>query len=275
LTLSASASRSMGVSVPYKRGQRRLWGTIGPSILGRGILERTRSTLLGLLGVTAAVGLGMVALALNQGWPLVAGGPIPGFGAQQEAVGKATVASTARAHVESGSTRGSASRQSASNPLRPRRRGAGGTTAPAGSLSPSPAGTVVSHSTPASPPTVASPPDPAPSSAPVESPSSSAPAPPSETSSPPQPVLAAHESDGHDQSRHPVSGTSSVDGHSEVEDHSGGSRSTTRPDPAPSPPATQPPRVETPETTETRQGAGSDDPSAGHGGGHGYGRGRR
>jgi hypothetical protein len=48
-----------------------------PSLLGSGLLVRVRSTTLGLLGLTAAVGLGMVALGLNQSWPLLAGGPIP------------------------------------------------------------------------------------------------------------------------------------------------------------------------------------------------------
>ncbi len=64
----------------------------GQSVLGDGLLERTRSTSLALLGPTAAIGLAMVALALNQGWPLIAGAPIPGFGSGHQAVGDATVA---------------------------------------------------------------------------------------------------------------------------------------------------------------------------------------
>lgn len=48
------------------------------SILGSGLLERARSTSLALLGLTAALGLGMVALALNQSLPLLPGSPIPG-----------------------------------------------------------------------------------------------------------------------------------------------------------------------------------------------------
>lgn len=48
-----------------------------PSFLGDGILERARSTSLALLGLAAAVGLGTIALAINQDWPLIAGSPIP------------------------------------------------------------------------------------------------------------------------------------------------------------------------------------------------------
>lgn len=67
----------MGVSVDSKHGHRLPGAGERPSLLGGGLLERARSTTLALLGVTAAVGLAMVALALNQGWPLVAGSAIP------------------------------------------------------------------------------------------------------------------------------------------------------------------------------------------------------
>jgi len=63
-----------------------------PSVLGGGLLERARSTTLALLGVTAAVGLGIVALALNQSWPLIAGSPVPGPPPGDVAVGEARVA---------------------------------------------------------------------------------------------------------------------------------------------------------------------------------------
>lgn len=68
----------MDVAVHYKRGQRPQ-ATKRVNILGGGLLERVRSTSLALLGLTAAVGLGVIALALNQGWPLIAGAPIPGL----------------------------------------------------------------------------------------------------------------------------------------------------------------------------------------------------
>ena len=53
------------------------------------MLERARATSLALLGATAAVGLAIVALALNQGWPLLEGSAIPA--APREDVGKASV----------------------------------------------------------------------------------------------------------------------------------------------------------------------------------------
>jgi hypothetical protein len=59
--------------VLHKRVQLRLL----PSVLGDSLPERLRSTLIAMLGITAAVGLGLVAVALQQGFPLVASGPIP------------------------------------------------------------------------------------------------------------------------------------------------------------------------------------------------------
>lgn len=81
----------------YKRGQHGLRPIGGPSILGNGLLERVRSTSLALLGATAAVGLAIVAVALNQGWPLVAGSSVPPLPRQARAVGAATVVARAPA----------------------------------------------------------------------------------------------------------------------------------------------------------------------------------
>jgi hypothetical protein len=86
----------MDVSVHFKRGQRWLQSAKKPSVLGGGLLERARSTTLALLGMTTAIGLAMVALALNQSWPLIADSPIPGAPSRQEAIGKATVAAQAK-----------------------------------------------------------------------------------------------------------------------------------------------------------------------------------
>ncbi|HET8863659.1 MAG TPA: hypothetical protein VFM94_10455 [Solirubrobacterales bacterium] len=82
--------------MPYKRGQEWLRTVCRPSILGEGLLERARAISLALLGVTAAVGLSIVALAMNQGWPLVAGSSIPVISPQHHAVGRATVAAEMR-----------------------------------------------------------------------------------------------------------------------------------------------------------------------------------
>jgi hypothetical protein len=85
----------MDVAVHFKPGQRWLQSARTPSVLGSGLLERARSTTLALLGMTTAVGLAMVALVLNQSWPLLADSPIPAAPARQEAIGKATVATSA------------------------------------------------------------------------------------------------------------------------------------------------------------------------------------
>lgn len=69
----------MDVPVSWIGRVERLRRAAKPSLLGDSLLERARSTTLALLGVTAAVGLAVVWLALQQGWPLVAGSPVPGL----------------------------------------------------------------------------------------------------------------------------------------------------------------------------------------------------
>jgi hypothetical protein len=81
----------MDAQVPYKRGQRRLRSAARASLLGDGLLVRARSTSLALLGITASVGLAMVALALNQSWPLIAGSSIPDVPPRHQGIGKATI----------------------------------------------------------------------------------------------------------------------------------------------------------------------------------------
>jgi hypothetical protein len=85
----------MGVSVHYKRGQRWLRSGPKPNVLGIGILERARATSLALLGATAAVGLAIVAVALNQEWPLIAGSSIPPIPPRHQNLGEAKVAARA------------------------------------------------------------------------------------------------------------------------------------------------------------------------------------
>jgi hypothetical protein len=80
----------MVVQVKQKRGQPRPPRPLRFSLLGDGLLERTRSTTFGLLGMIAAVGLGMIAVALPGGWPLVAGSPVPRAPVLHESVGDAT-----------------------------------------------------------------------------------------------------------------------------------------------------------------------------------------
>jgi hypothetical protein len=50
----------------------------GTSLAGDGLLVRLRSTSIGLLGVVAAVGLGLIAFISQLGWPGVFSQPIPG-----------------------------------------------------------------------------------------------------------------------------------------------------------------------------------------------------
>jgi hypothetical protein len=48
-------------------------------MLGDKLLDRLRSATFAMLGLVTAVGLVLVALVLQQGWPSVFGGPLPGF----------------------------------------------------------------------------------------------------------------------------------------------------------------------------------------------------
>jgi hypothetical protein len=82
----------MDLKVHSKNDKEERQPSGGPSFLGRGMLERARATTLALLGGTTAVGLAMVALALNQGWPLIAGSPIPLIAPQHQDVARATIA---------------------------------------------------------------------------------------------------------------------------------------------------------------------------------------
>lgn len=141
----------MDVAVHFKPGHRWLRSLKTPSVLGGGLLVRARSTTLALLGVTAAVGLSMVALALNQSWPLVAGSPIPGISPRHEAVGEAKVAARAAADaLVSESTR----TRDAARPHSLHSAGRGDTGAGAPQVAPAPSGSaelVVAPSAPAEP----------------------------------------------------------------------------------------------------------------------------
>jgi hypothetical protein len=95
----------MDVAVSQKHGQW-LRSIPRPSVLGDGLLERARATSIGLLGLTAAVGLAIVALVFNQGWPLVAGGSIPPLPPGHQAVGEATVAEAPVGKSRSGAEAG-------------------------------------------------------------------------------------------------------------------------------------------------------------------------
>lgn len=69
----------MVVSVLHKPGQALSQLFARPSLLGDRLSDRLRSATFAMLGLTTAVGLGLIAFVLQQGWPSVLGGPIPGF----------------------------------------------------------------------------------------------------------------------------------------------------------------------------------------------------
>lgn len=107
------------------------------------MLERARSTTFALLGVTAAVGLATVALALNQSWPLIAGSSIPQAPVTRQGVAAAIV-------VAASDHRRSAVVTNGANPPRPstpRLPGADGAT-PANAVPIQAGGPVVSHPVP-------------------------------------------------------------------------------------------------------------------------------
>ncbi|MGC1853351.1 MAG: hypothetical protein WA687_13015 [Solirubrobacterales bacterium] len=140
----------MDVPVLYKRGQQRLWSRVRTSLLGDGLLERARSTSLALLGLTAAVGLAIVALALNQSWPLIAGSGIPSISPQHQGVGEATIAAGLGTGSDRGEVAGSSARRGPGNGGGSRQR-AGGPTPVAAPDSAASAELVVSPSVPAPP----------------------------------------------------------------------------------------------------------------------------
>lgn len=145
--------RPMGVAVHRKRGKPWLRLGARKSLFGDGMLDRARATSLALLGATAALGLAMVALALNQNWPLIPGAPIPGFGDQQAAIGDAAVAAGAKASSDRGAALpGPVGRRGTETSIRPPGKEAGGTPTSAGSQPPPSESVVVSDSAPASSP---------------------------------------------------------------------------------------------------------------------------
>jgi hypothetical protein len=185
----------MDVAVSHKRG-KRLSSLSLSSVIGDGLLERARATSLGLLGITAAVGLAIVALAFNQGWPLVAGSPVPALPPLHQDVGKATVADAASGGARSDAKPGST----------PQQDGAGGESArpdtgpaPSDGASPAPSSQlVVAPSAPAktdgdAPRGEGSNPEPAPAKPKQPSPSPSPDQPPATQQAPAEPAPAAPE----------------------------------------------------------------------------------
>lgn len=275
----------MDVSVLSKDAHRSLRSSIGTKVLGDGLLERTRSKMLALLGLTGAVGMAMIALALNQGWPLIAGAPIPGLAGGSGAVGDAAVAAPApdgrpavvsvvASRARSPLSRGRSSRSSH-------------TAALGGSRAPHAAGLVVSHPTPTGPTGVSGEATPD-SSQPAEQPAAAPPAPeaapsanpvasssqPVAQGSPESPVPAqapppVDNGEGQDHGRHLSRGGGHGHGHSGDGDNSGAPESSESPKTIPAPSEAPPPEAGVPEESGS-DGGQSHVPSWGHGYGHGH-----
>lgn len=96
----------MDVAVHWIRRIERLRQSATSSLLGEGILERARSTTLALLGVTAAVGLSIVALVLQQGWPVVPGSGLPGLPGPEASVDPAIEVGTPQRRADVAAARG-------------------------------------------------------------------------------------------------------------------------------------------------------------------------
>jgi hypothetical protein len=267
----------MDVPVHYKLGQRQLRSPGRYSLLGSGLLERARSTSLALLGVTAAVGLAMVSLAVNQGWPLIAGAPIPGFGDQHQAVGKATIAASARPGSQGRVGRRASGKHGSAVSTHPSRQSGGTPAQPPGS-----AGNAVANSTPADSPAAGSPgpaPSPAPvaaqpapsppapepaSSAPAASPPGSSPKSAPEAATPSQPSLASGDAGGHDHGHHFGRGVGGGHGHSHNEGDAAEAESVEKLEPEPPPAAPL-----APSGGASEEPAAPQSPAWSHGGGHG------
>ncbi len=63
------------VASPLRQATSRVFSPA--NVMGDGMLVRLRSTMIGILGLVAAVGLGLVGVVSQQGWPDVASGPPP------------------------------------------------------------------------------------------------------------------------------------------------------------------------------------------------------
>jgi hypothetical protein len=106
-----------------------------PSLAGRGVTERMRSTTFALLGITAAAGLGLVAIFSQQGWPLLTPSPLPSAPGGSGAIGDAMVVARHTDGAAAGELRDRTSRPAAALAAPPAPRSG---SADLGAQSPSP-----------------------------------------------------------------------------------------------------------------------------------------
>jgi hypothetical protein len=89
----SGCERGRWVPRMLSKGRNPLSGSVGwPSLAGRGLLERMRSTTFALLGGTALFGLVIVAIMSQQGLPYLPSLPLPGISSGGEEVSGAAVA---------------------------------------------------------------------------------------------------------------------------------------------------------------------------------------
>jgi hypothetical protein len=180
-----------------QRGQLLSRLATRPSLAGNGLMERMRSTTFALLGITAAMGLGLVAFISQQGWSYLPAIPIPGPAAKHGRVHDAVAvaqprlspgASTHRTGTGSGAT-GADRRPGAPPSAHPHPSGSHQSVAP---FSPAPGGTGRTGGQPAgegapgpapAQPSPSQSPTPAPGSTPAPTPGPTATAPSPATSS--------------------------------------------------------------------------------------------
>jgi hypothetical protein len=263
LPIGTHACRRWSDQVLHRCGQLLSRLAKSHSVAGDSLPERMRSTTFALLGITAAVGLGFVALIAQQGWPVLPIGPIPGVSVGHEAVGHATALASTRLPA------GRAARRGASFAAPSPHRGAG-RPRPA-RLDVSNPGVSGSHrvvrpaaSQPAPEPLPASPGGPAPAQPPAPAPAPSPAAPPATPPPTSQPVALAPT-----PSASPAASTSGHGhhgGHHESgdEDHGFGA----------APPAPTESTAEKPEEEEPASPEGSEPEDRGPGHGHAFGHDR-
>jgi len=121
----------MDVEVAFKL-KKAIARSFAPSVLvGDGMLIRLRSTTIGILGLVAAVGLGLVGFVSNQGWPGVFGGPLPQ--APTRLVENQAISAPA---LPSGTKQSSHPHRAGAASSSPRTRGRALATAPSGAVTP-------------------------------------------------------------------------------------------------------------------------------------------
>jgi hypothetical protein len=268
------------------------------SLAGDGWSERVRTTTFALLGLTAAAGLGLVAIFSQQGWPLLSPSPIPSPPTAHQAVhGALAVAGPVgtRAGEEAiglGSGRPAPTRSTPTSP-----QGGGSSADLSGQLpvrqgSSPPTGAQPEPSAPPAAPT----PEPVPAPPPSpEAPSTVTPvsAPTPAPSSTPKPSKANVDHPGNGEATNgegrpdrpdndasdkeepdkeePSGDTDGDHGYGHSGSHGRGPRNSS---PAPKPPSQSPQTTAPPPVQPTPPEQPSSDSGRDYGGGHGYGRGR-